>query len=303
MNGRFARRLIPRKKTPVGQTEEEESSSFKDEESDSEEFTSGFDSEESHMVVPKSVLIGESGYYQIHKIFVPIGEPKRRGGRFAVGVTLRTKEWLAADLRHSFPGFTSCSVIYTVGKGSLAEQAGVRPNDILCWFKGPEPVVFHILVSSAQNHSCAWELIEQAQFEEHLKSVQDENSFTFYVARKMPAASPAHPSFVVNGITLSNEVAVKAETFHSLCSEGKWKLMKEIKEDAKKNFEADRDAVLASLPESFKGSFNQIGFAKWGQKYWPVLVLSPYRIPPGNVRNLWLTKFELVSESGIKWLQ
>jgi hypothetical protein len=175
----------------------------------------------------------------------------------------------------------------------------VRPNDVLCWSKGPEPVAFHRLLAREQNQG-PWELIELAQFVEHLKLFQDENVFTFYVARKMPKTSPAQPSAVVKGITLSSELALKARDFLLLGPEEKRKLIGEIKEDAKKQFEFGRDSALASLPESFKRMFNRIGFTKRNNKYLPVIIMNPYSIPPGNVRNLWLSSYEEVSELSIK---
>ena len=71
-------------------------------------------------------------------------------------------------------------------------------------------------------------------------------------------------------------------------------LLQQVADDAKGHFDADRDAVLDMLPPFFKTVFNQIGFGRWGTKHFPVLVLSPYSIPPGDVRELWLQKFDIV---------
>ena len=62
---------------------------------------------------------------------------------------------------------------------------------------------------------------------------------------------------------------------------------------AKAEFEKSRDETLEQLPELYKKAFNQIGFCKWKNAMYPVLVLSPYAVPP-HVRELWFEQFEKV---------
>jgi hypothetical protein len=63
---------------------------------------------------------------------------------------------------------------------------------------------------------------------------------------------------------------------------------------AKKEFEEERDQILNSIPESYKSMFGQIGFVNWGKLPYPVLILNPYNIPPGPVRNQWISMFKKV---------
>jgi hypothetical protein len=63
---------------------------------------------------------------------------------------------------------------------------------------------------------------------------------------------------------------------------------------AKKEFEEERDRILNSLPESYKSLFGQIGFVKWGKVEYPALILNPYYIPPGPVRNQWISMYKKV---------
>lgn len=106
-------------------------------------------------------------------------------------------------------------------------------------------------------------------------------------------ASFAQSSSAINGTNMLSTEVISG--FHYLDSKAKKKLLHEVREVAKKNFEVDRDAVLATLPNSYKSMFNKIGFAKFGQSYHPVLILSPYCVPPNEIRRNWLTIFECVS--------
>ena len=77
--------------------------------------------------------------------------------------------------------------------------------------------------------------------------------------------------------------------------EEKEQMLQEGIEEARMQFENDRDELLASLPSSYSEKFKEIGFAKWAGSVIPVLVLSPYDVPPGKVRNDWMKGYENVS--------
>lgn len=62
-------------------------------------------------------------------------------------------------------------------------------------------------------------------------------------------------------------------------------------EEDRRKFEEARDLILADVPESVKDRFGEICFAKWGREVLPVLVLSPYSVPPGGVRDKWLAMY------------
>lgn len=262
-----------------------------------------------------SVIIGQSGCYQILKVVagtteLPEGSKTRtrapkNGSGIQLGIKVRENEWMGNDLRRAFPGTSSYRDVHSVKKGSLADKSGVRPKDILCWHKGPTPIVFHNLLSDnseKKNESC-WELITETRFSERVKKAKAGKPFTFYVARKMPKkpssakSSTDDDSSSLKGIVLAQELAMKVKTYPSLSDQEKALLLEEVKKDAKKQFETERDEVLASLPDSVSELFGQIGFARWGRAndYFPVLIVSPFDAPPGDARSLWLQKYKAVS--------
>jgi hypothetical protein len=71
------------------------------------------------------------------------------------------------------------------------------------------------------------------------------------------------------------------------------------RKDAKKEFEAKRDAFLSTLPDLLKRMFGQMGFVKYQKEFLPVLILSPYNVPPSQTRDNWLTGYENVRCIGL----
>ena len=65
--------------------------------------------------------------------------------------------------------------------------------------------------------------------------------------------------------------------------------------ERKSQFEKERDEILAEVPGSVKERFGTIGFSKWSKELLPVLVLSPFRVPAGQVRDTWFEMFDKVS--------
>ena len=74
----------------------------------------------------------------------------------------------------------------------------------------------------------------------------------------------------------------------------KQKVLQDGKALAKKNFEAKRAEILDMIPDECKNIFGQICFARWQTRLIPVLILSPFDVPPGEARDGWYTKFEKV---------
>ena len=62
----------------------------------------------------------------------------------------------------------------------------------------------------------------------------------------------------------------------------------------KEEFEKKKQEVLDSLPQEVKSKFGQQFFSKWGKSSLPVLVLSPFNVPPGQVRDTWFDMYEKV---------
>jgi hypothetical protein len=61
-------------------------------------------------------------------------------------------------------------------------------------------------------------------------------------------------------------------------------------ESAKSRFEAERNQILAELPDSIKAMFGTIGFAAAEfdeNEIVPVLIMSPYDVPPKPVRDVY----------------
>lgn len=67
--------------------------------------------------------------------------------------------------------------------------------------------------------------------------------------------------------------------------------------EKKAEFERERDEVLNDVPQSAKERFGGVYFSRFGGYYGPVLVMNPYRVAPGPVRNEWLEMFHKVSAS------
>ncbi len=72
---------------------------------------------------------------------------------------------------------------------------------------------------------------------------------------------------------------------------------KSSKEEDAKIFEKEKENVLSSLPAEITEDFRKVCFAKWNGKYFCVLQLSPYDLPPGDVRNQWMSMYKDVSKN------
>jgi hypothetical protein len=72
------------------------------------------------------------------------------------------------------------------------------------------------------------------------------------------------------------------------------KALIEGRAEAKHEFDLQRTSIYETLSNSYQQMFGQIVFAKWKSKYLPALILSPYQVPPGGVRNMWMEKYEKV---------
>jgi hypothetical protein len=72
-------------------------------------------------------------------------------------------------------------------------------------------------------------------------------------------------------------------------------LLEKRRKEVKADFEARKNDILEQVPDEVKGRFRQLGFAKWSKSYLPILILSPFDVPPGPVRQQWMKMFENVS--------
>lgn len=65
---------------------------------------------------------------------------------------------------------------------------------------------------------------------------------------------------------------------------------------ARKEFDREKEAVMAQVPADNKKLFLQVGFAKWGKGYLPAMAVSPYDVPPGDIRDQWMKMYQNVRD-------
>lgn len=53
-------------------------------------------------------------------------------------------------------------------------------------------------------------------------------------------------------------------------------------------FEQEKKQLLKQIPKEVKAMFRSVGFCKWNKSYLPVMILGPYDVAPGNLRDLWM---------------
>ncbi|MGK3738461.1 MAG: hypothetical protein ACI90V_005308 [Bacillariaceae sp.] len=68
-----------------------------------------------------------------------------------------------------------------------------------------------------------------------------------------------------------------------------------VDEKRKKEFERNRDDILSRVPAKAKKRFGEICFGSFAKFTGPVLVMSPYSVAPGPLRDNWLEMFKNVS--------
>jgi len=59
-----------------------------------------------------------------------------------------------------------------------------------------------------------------------------------------------------------------------------------------KDFLLKKERLEKKLPISTKKRFREVGFAKWGKMFLPVLFLGPFDVHPGSIRRQWMEAFE-----------
>ena len=65
-------------------------------------------------------------------------------------------------------------------------------------------------------------------------------------------------------------------------------------EERKQQFEEDRDEILRNIPKDSRKQFKELGFGKWNRDWLPVMILGPYDVAPGPVRDQWMSMAEKV---------
>jgi hypothetical protein len=260
-------------------------------------------------------VVAEFRKYSIIEITVNATCRPTQGEKTRLGVTLRTSEWPSVELRAIFPGYTSYTFIADVRKGSLADIAGLAKKDILCWRKSedsPEPNP-----SKHPVNKNSLVLLTDKEFTKHILQLQENVDFVMYVARKNTARAGRPPaienavadvvksldpvsdghhgalSTFIQQLASNRNLVAKAQRYFTAGPVEQQLLWREIQANAKLLFESDRDRILDTLPGGIVTMFNQIGFIK--HSHHPVLVLNPFRIPPGEGRDAWYAMYKLVS--------
>ena len=65
----------------------------------------------------------------------------------------------------------------------------------------------------------------------------------------------------------------------------------ELREERRIAFETKRDEIMNSLPEEYKARFLEVGYAAHGKVDYPVLVMNPFDVPPGEGREIWMRRY------------
>ena len=68
-----------------------------------------------------------------------------------------------------------------------------------------------------------------------------------------------------------------------------------VDEERKKEFERQKDEILSHVPAEVKARFGEIYFSTFGKFTGPALVMDPYRVEPGPLRDQWIAMFHNVS--------
>jgi hypothetical protein len=95
----------------------------------------------------------------------------------------------------------------------------------------------------------------------------------------------------------SATIDTAAPSSEKIYREGKNKFRMVIDEEKKRLFEEKKEEIMRTVPKAVKKRFGEIVFATFGSFIGPVLILDPYRISPGPVRNQWLKMYQKVSQS------
>jgi hypothetical protein len=64
--------------------------------------------------------------------------------------------------------------------------------------------------------------------------------------------------------------------------------------DAWTEYKEETERVVMQLPAEITDNFGQVGYGKFGKKWFPMLLICPYDVALENVRNDWYSNFEKV---------
>ena len=65
----------------------------------------------------------------------------------------------------------------------------------------------------------------------------------------------------------------------------------------RERFEKEKEEILSIVPKGHQDNWGQIGFVKWAKQWRPVVLQSPYSVPPNSqMRDQWMTMFRNCQE-------
>jgi hypothetical protein len=109
-----------------------------------------------------------------------------------------------------------------------------------------------------------------------------------------PKKRRGRPPKMKHGNSSNPPVAKKAKHRHNISQAQRLRKLQEAREETREQFHKIKAKVLSMTPQHLKDMFGQVCFARFGKAWWLVLVLVPYNVPPGSVRNQWTEQFERV---------
>ena len=62
----------------------------------------------------------------------------------------------------------------------------------------------------------------------------------------------------------------------------------------KELFKSFRDELTADLPVEYKDKWGQMAWGEFSKVYYPILILSPFHVPPNPLRQQWFEKYKKV---------
>jgi len=71
-----------------------------------------------------------------------------------------------------------------------------------------------------------------------------------------------------------------------------------IEKERKKEFERQKEEILSQVPPEVKARFGEIYFSTFGKFIGPVLVMDPYKVEPGPIRDQWVEMFHKCQKAG-----
>ena len=119
----------------------------------------------------------------------------------------------------------------------------------------------------------------------------DERSFNLEMVDEMVGVDDIKDVDVHSELICENHVNVDID----IDSSSVGGIAPQIDEEKKKEYERKREEVLSCVPAEVKARFGEIYFSTFGKFVGPVLIMNPYHVEPGPLRDRWLTMSRNVS--------